>query len=102
MYVSRHEKASAGGGLFAQQGGLFAWQNLATCVSRTDWHAISTNLSSGWFYQDQRACQESKTLSVDIFRLDSVATKKAVKTHTILNSVLKVNVVKNFAIKKTS
>ena len=48
--VSRHEEASAGGGSFARQG-LIARQNLAICVSRTTCHAISTNLSSGWFCQ---------------------------------------------------
>ena len=46
-FVSRHEEASAGNGSFAQQGGLIARQNLAICVSRTNSHAISTNLSSG-------------------------------------------------------
>ena len=50
--VSRHEEAWAGGGSFAPQGGLIARQNLAIRVSRTTCLAISTNLSSGWFYQD--------------------------------------------------
>ena len=52
--VSRHEEASSGGGSFAPQGSLTARQNLAVCVSRTTCLAISTNLSSGWFYQDHR------------------------------------------------
>ena len=59
--VSRHEEASAGGGSFAPQGGSFApqggliaRQNLAIRVSRTTCLAISTNLPSGWFYQDYR------------------------------------------------
>ena len=33
--ISRHEKASGGGGSFAQQGGLIAQHNLAIRVSRT-------------------------------------------------------------------
>ena len=45
--VSRHEEASAGSGPFLGQGGLIAQQNLANCD-------ISTNLPSGWFYQDHR------------------------------------------------
>ena len=52
--VSRNKEASAGGGSFAPQGGLIARQNLAIRVSRTTCHAISTNLQSGWFYQDDR------------------------------------------------
>ena len=52
--VSRHKEASAGGGSFAPQGGLIARQNLAICVSRTTFLAISPNLPSGWFYQDHR------------------------------------------------
>ena len=66
--VSRNKEASAGGGSFAPQGGSFApqggsfapqggliaRQNLAICVSRTTCLAISTNFSSGWFYQDHR------------------------------------------------
>ena len=52
--VSRHKEASAGGGSFAPQGGLIARQNLAIRVSRTSCLAISTNLPSGWFYQDHR------------------------------------------------
>ena len=59
--VSRHKEASAGGGSFAPQGGSFApqggliaRQNLAIRVSRTTCLAISTNSSSGWFYQDHR------------------------------------------------
>ena len=50
--LSRHEEALAGGGSFAQQGGLIAQQNFAVRVSRTTCHSISTNLPSGWFYQD--------------------------------------------------
>ena len=38
--VSQHEKASAGGGSFARQGGLIGQQNLAICVSRTTCCAI--------------------------------------------------------------
>ena len=52
--VSRHEEVSAGGGSFAPQGGPIAWQNLAIRVSRATCLAISTNLSSGWLYQDHR------------------------------------------------
>ena len=43
--VSRHEEASAGGGSFAQQGGLIARQNLAICVSKTTCHATIVRLS---------------------------------------------------------
>ena len=57
--VSRHKEASVGGGSFAPQGGSFvpqggliAQQNLAVRVSRTTCRAVSTNLSSEWFYQD--------------------------------------------------
>ena len=50
--VSRQEEASAGSGYFAQQDGLIAQHNLAIRVSRTTCCAISTNLPSGWFYQD--------------------------------------------------
>ena len=39
--VSRHEEASAGGGSFAQHGGLIAQQNLAIRVSRTTCPEIS-------------------------------------------------------------
>ena len=39
--VSRHEEASAGGGSFAQHGGLIAQQNLAILVSRTTCPEIS-------------------------------------------------------------
>ena len=52
--VSRYEEASVGGGSFKRQGGLIARHNLASCVSRTTCLAISTNLPSGWFYQDHR------------------------------------------------
>ena len=52
--VSRHKEASEGGGSFAPQGGLIAQHNLAICINRTTCLAISTNLSSGWFYQDHR------------------------------------------------
>ena len=52
--VSRHEDASAGGGSFAPQGGLTGRQNFAICVCRTTCLAISTNLPTGWFYQDHR------------------------------------------------
>ena len=41
--VSRHEEASAGGGSFAQQGGIIAQQNLVIGVSRTTCCSISTN-----------------------------------------------------------
>ena len=51
---SRHGEASGGGSSFAQQGGWIVWQNLAICVTRTTCRAISTNLPSGWFYQDHR------------------------------------------------
>ena len=52
--VSRHKEASAGGGSFAPQGGLITQQNLSISVSRTTFLAISTNFSTGWFYQDHR------------------------------------------------
>ena len=66
--VSRHVEASANGGSFPPQGGSFALQggsfapqggqiaqqNLAIHVSRTTCLTISTNLPSGWFYQDHR------------------------------------------------
>ena len=52
--VSRHKEVSAGGGSFAQQGGLIARQSLSICVSRTTCCAISNNLSLRWFYQDHR------------------------------------------------
>ena len=45
----------AGGGSFAPHSGPIARQSLAMCVSRTTCLAISTNLSSGWFYQDHRS-----------------------------------------------
>ena len=50
--VSNYNEALAGGGYFARQGGLIARQNLDICVSKTTCCAISTNLPSGWFYQD--------------------------------------------------
>ena len=52
--VPRHEEASAGGVSFAWQGGLTARQNLAICVGRTTFHAISNTMPSRWFYQDHR------------------------------------------------
>ena len=52
--VSRHEETSVGGGTFVPQGGLIARHNLAIRVRRTTCLAISTNLPSGWFYQDHR------------------------------------------------
>ena len=52
--VSRHKKAP--------QGGLIARQNLAICVSRTTCLAISTNLSSGWFYNYHRGSLINKDL----------------------------------------
>ena len=59
--VSRNEDAFAGGGSFlpqggsfAPQGGLIARQNLAIRVIRTTCLTISTNLSSGLFYQEHR------------------------------------------------
>ena len=52
--VSKHEEASAGGGSFSRPGGLNAQQNLAICISRNTCHAIVTNFSSGWFYQNHR------------------------------------------------
>ena len=73
---SRHEEASPGGGsfapqdgslapqgcLFAPQGVLIAAQNLTICVSRTTCLPISTNLLSGWFYQDHRWCLINKSV----------------------------------------
>ena len=53
-FVSSHQEASASGGSFAPQGGLIARHNLAFCVSRPTCLSISTNLSSGWFYQDNK------------------------------------------------
>ena len=48
------QEALASCGSFAPQGGLIARQNLAICVRRNTCIAISTNLPSGWFYQDHR------------------------------------------------
>ena len=47
--------ASAGGGYFEQQGSLIAQHNLAICVSRSTCWALSTNLPSLWFHQDQKS-----------------------------------------------
>ena len=57
--VSRHEEASGGGRSFARQGDLIAQQDLAIPVSRATCQAISTNLPSGWFYQDHKTNQWS-------------------------------------------
>ena len=47
--VSRHKQASAGGGSFAQEGGLISKHSLAIHVCRTTCRcrAMSTNLLSG-------------------------------------------------------
>ena len=58
--VSRHEEASGGGGSFAQQGGIIALQNLPICINITTGRAFSTNLPSGWFYQDHRWSLKNK------------------------------------------
>ena len=52
--VSINEKVLASGGSFAPKGRLIAQQNLTIRVSKTTCLAISTNLPSGWFYQDHR------------------------------------------------
>ena len=52
--VSINEKILASGGSFAPQDRLIAQQNLTIRVSKTTCLAISTNLPSGWFYQDHR------------------------------------------------
>ena len=48
------QEALASCGSFVPQGGLIARQNLAICVRRNTCLANSTNLPSGWFYQDHR------------------------------------------------